>query len=392
MSTTSFMQSITSIHGWRSRSRHWFSAGSAMICRLAFSRASPCTPARHIERDGARRFEHDRRGHFHDDRLSGWRPWRSLARACHLGCRGRNRIGRGALLSELAVNFPRSGWEYVYLSEAWGRMWGFIDGWVSFFAGFSAPVAAAALAISAYLAYFFPVLQIDSAVDSSVAGLQVGGGQIVASAIVAVFTAFNLFGVSQVAKLQNVLTVTKLTRHRNVLDHGLHARYRRLVALFRTCHTHVHEQLGSAIREQSGVCLLRLQRMERGRLCGGRNSRSRTHLADRARVWNARRFVAVCRLERAVHLRERAGGHEGCRGCGSACRNRPLRRSRRWIVQRCNGRVIACHSQCDVDDRPARVPCDGTRRRVLCRSRESAFALAYPLGSLYSPRASVRVR
>ncbi len=117
----------------------------------------------------------------------------------------------GALCySELAVNFPRSGGEYVYLSEAWGRMWGFIDGWVSFFAGFSAPIAAAALAISAYLAYFFPVLQIDSTADASVAGLQVGGGQIVASAIVAVFTALNLFGVSQVAKLQNVLTVTKL--------------------------------------------------------------------------------------------------------------------------------------------------------------------------------------
>ena len=117
----------------------------------------------------------------------------------------------GALCySELAVNFPRSGGEYVYLSEAWGRMWGFIDGWVSFFAGFSAPIAAAALAISAYLGYFFPVLQIDSTADASVAGLQVGGGQIVASAIVAVFTALNLFGVSQVAKLQNVLTVTKL--------------------------------------------------------------------------------------------------------------------------------------------------------------------------------------
>src|SRR3990172_7160815 len=59
---------------------------------------------------------------------------------------------------ELALNFPRSGGEYVYLSEAWGPAWGFIDGWVSFFAGFSAPIAAAALAISAYLAYFFPAL------------------------------------------------------------------------------------------------------------------------------------------------------------------------------------------------------------------------------------------
>ncbi len=81
----------------------------------------------------------------------------------------------GALCySELAVNFPRSGGEYVYLSEAWGRTWGFIDGWVSFFAGFSAPIAAAALAISAYLAYFLPALQSEG---PAMPGLGVGAGQ-----------------------------------------------------------------------------------------------------------------------------------------------------------------------------------------------------------------------
>jgi basic amino acid/polyamine antiporter, APA family len=111
----------------------------------------------------------------------------------------------GALCySELAVNFPRSGGEYVYLSEAWGRTWGFIDGWVSFFAGFSAPIAAAALAISAYVGYFVPELQ------SVVPGIPVSGGQVLAAAIVAAFTALNLVGVSQVAALQNVLTATKL--------------------------------------------------------------------------------------------------------------------------------------------------------------------------------------
>jgi len=69
----------------------------------------------------------------------------------------------GALCySELGTNYPRSGGEYVYLSEAWGPAWGFIDGWISFFAGFSAPIAAAALAVSAYLAHFFPFLSADS--------------------------------------------------------------------------------------------------------------------------------------------------------------------------------------------------------------------------------------
>jgi APA family basic amino acid/polyamine antiporter len=119
----------------------------------------------------------------------------------------------GALCySELGVNFPRSGGEYVYLSEAWGPAWGFIDGWVSFFAGFSAPVAVSAMGISAYLAYFSQSLSTEAgtAISLGVVQLQMGGATLLACAIVAVFTAVNLFGIAQVAKLQNVLTATKI--------------------------------------------------------------------------------------------------------------------------------------------------------------------------------------
>ena len=58
--------------------------------------------------------------------------------------------------SEMGVNLPESGGEYIFLREAWGPVWGFLSGWISFFAGFSAPIAAAALAFSDYFAHFFP--------------------------------------------------------------------------------------------------------------------------------------------------------------------------------------------------------------------------------------------
>src|ERR1700722_19902428 len=61
--------------------------------------------------------------------------------------------------SELGVNFPSSGGEYVYLTEVFGPTWGFMTGWISFFAGFSAPIAAASLAFSDYLGYFYPSLK-----------------------------------------------------------------------------------------------------------------------------------------------------------------------------------------------------------------------------------------
>jgi APA family basic amino acid/polyamine antiporter len=120
----------------------------------------------------------------------------------------------GALCySELGANFPRSGGEYVYLSEAWGPAWGFIDGWASFFAGFSAPIASSALAISAYLAYFSPALSAEagSVIDLGIIQIRLGGATVLACGIVAIFTAANVVGVSQVAALQNVLTGTKLT-------------------------------------------------------------------------------------------------------------------------------------------------------------------------------------
>ena len=60
--------------------------------------------------------------------------------------------------AELGINLPRSGGEYVYLHEAWGPTWGFMSGWVSFFAGFSAPIATSALAASIYLRNSTPLI------------------------------------------------------------------------------------------------------------------------------------------------------------------------------------------------------------------------------------------
>src|SRR5438477_6615713 len=95
----------------------------------------------------------------------------------------------GALsYSELGINFPSSGGEYVYLTHAFGPEWGFMTGWVSFFAGFSAPIAAAALAFSDYLGYFFPQLKQEHAavvLGSGVFSLRLGAGQMTASALIA---------------------------------------------------------------------------------------------------------------------------------------------------------------------------------------------------------------
>jgi len=65
----------------------------------------------------------------------------------------------GALCyGELGARFPRSGGEYVFLREVYGPLPAFLTGWGSFLVGFSAPIAANAIAFTAHLSYFFPAL------------------------------------------------------------------------------------------------------------------------------------------------------------------------------------------------------------------------------------------
>ncbi len=115
--------------------------------------------------------------------------------------------------SELGINFPSSGGEYVYLTRAYGPTWGFMTGWVSFFAGFSAPIAAAALAFSDYLGYFFPGLKQENAqltIGSGSFSLKLGGAQLAACSLIVLFTILNFFGVRRIARIQNVLTSAKI--------------------------------------------------------------------------------------------------------------------------------------------------------------------------------------
>ncbi len=57
----------------------------------------------------------------------------------------------GALCyGELGARYPRPGGEYVFLRESFGELVGFLSGWVSLLVGFSAPIAAAAIAFAAY--------------------------------------------------------------------------------------------------------------------------------------------------------------------------------------------------------------------------------------------------
>lgn len=58
----------------------------------------------------------------------------------------------GALCyGELGARYPQAGGEYVYLRQAFGCPVAFLSGWISLVVGFSAPIAASAIAFGTYL-------------------------------------------------------------------------------------------------------------------------------------------------------------------------------------------------------------------------------------------------
>jgi APA family basic amino acid/polyamine antiporter len=112
--------------------------------------------------------------------------------------------------AELGMNIPRAGGEYAYLREAWGPGWAFLSGWISFFAGFSAPIAATALAFSEYLRHYFPALSSRSVPIQHLRWLHIGDAELVSIGVIFFFAAINMLGLQGAAKLQNFLTALKL--------------------------------------------------------------------------------------------------------------------------------------------------------------------------------------
>ncbi len=118
----------------------------------------------------------------------------------------------GALsYAELATQMPRAGGEYVYLREIYGPLPAFLSGWTSFFVGFSAPVAASAVAFSTYAtaAGFLP--------DSWLAQKSA------AVAVVAGLTFVHVMGLRLGSRLQHALTSLNVVLLLGVVFAGLAA-------------------------------------------------------------------------------------------------------------------------------------------------------------------------
>ncbi|WP_412852107.1 APC family permease [Ectothiorhodospira shaposhnikovii] len=117
----------------------------------------------------------------------------------------------GALCyGELGAMIPRAGGEYAYLREAFGPLPAFLSGWISLIVGFSAPIAAAAIAFSVYFLGgegMKPWLTLDIGHHALVT---FSSASVVACSVILVLSLIHLHSLKLGAGTQNLLTALKI--------------------------------------------------------------------------------------------------------------------------------------------------------------------------------------
>lgn len=119
----------------------------------------------------------------------------------------------GLTYAEMGSMFPRSGGLYVFLSEAYGPVWGFLFGWACLLVILTGSVATVAVGFAEYFSYFFPALGTDRVLATLAmpwGPWSISAGQIVAAASIALITAINYVGVRSGNLANTVLTVAKV--------------------------------------------------------------------------------------------------------------------------------------------------------------------------------------
>jgi APA family basic amino acid/polyamine antiporter len=116
----------------------------------------------------------------------------------------------GALsYGELGAAMPGAGGEYLFLSKLYNPLFGFLSGWVSFMVGFSAPIAASALGFSAYFGRAVPGFS--AWLENEGILNPAATGKLIAISVILIFTFIHYRGIKYGARIQNVLTILKVT-------------------------------------------------------------------------------------------------------------------------------------------------------------------------------------
>ena len=111
---------------------------------------------------------------------------------------------------ELSGMYPQAGGQYVYLREAYGKLYGFLYGW-SFFAVIqTGTIAAVGVAFAKFTGYLVPSLGERNILIGSESGFHISAAQLLGIGTIVLLTIINSFGVKNGKWIQFLFTFAKM--------------------------------------------------------------------------------------------------------------------------------------------------------------------------------------
>jgi basic amino acid/polyamine antiporter, APA family len=113
--------------------------------------------------------------------------------------------------AELATMWPHVGGEYIYLKKTFGLLPSFLTGWISLVVGFSASVAISAMTFIDYFNKFWVGLITTLGKGDPTLFANIWTQKLISAGVILLFGAIHIHGVKSGSRIQNILTILKLT-------------------------------------------------------------------------------------------------------------------------------------------------------------------------------------
>ncbi len=111
--------------------------------------------------------------------------------------------------AELGAAMPKAGGQYVYLKEAYGKLFGFLYGWTLFAVIQTGTIAAVGVAFAKFSGVLFPFISENNYLIS-LGKIHISAVQIIGIGVVWLLTLSNFRAVKQGAFIQNLFTLSKI--------------------------------------------------------------------------------------------------------------------------------------------------------------------------------------
>ncbi|MDP1727065.1 MAG: amino acid permease [Bacteroidota bacterium] len=111
--------------------------------------------------------------------------------------------------AELGAAMPKAGGQYIYLKEAYGKLFGFLYGWTLFAVIQTGTIAAVGVAFAKFTGVLLPVISEKNALFS-IGSFHISTVQLLAIAVIWLLTFSNFREVKQGAFIQNIFTLSKI--------------------------------------------------------------------------------------------------------------------------------------------------------------------------------------